>query len=72
MMIYPITIRNSIAIRQSNNVYNQSLVSSIIENKGLNFTKNWLNGLVKNFSRQPTGNDRHKFYLLPQVNQNLL
>lgn len=50
--------KNSIAIRQSNNVYNQSLVSSIIENKGLNFTKNWLNGLVNNFSRQPTGNDR--------------
>ena len=50
--------KNSIAIRQSNNVYNQSLVSSIIENKGVNFTKNWLNGLVKNFSRQQTGNDR--------------
>ncbi len=50
--------RKSIAIRQSNNIYNQSLVASIIEHKGENFTKKWLNKLVKNFSRKPQGNDR--------------
>ena len=50
--------RKSIAIRQSNNVYNQSLVASIIENNGIDFTKKWLEGFSKNFSRKPTGNDR--------------
>lgn len=47
-----------IAIRQSNNVYNQSLVASLIENNGVEFTKEWLKGFVQNFSRQPQGNDR--------------
>lgn len=50
--------KNSIAIRQSNNVYNQSLVASLIENNGINKTKLWVEGLVKNFSRPPSGNDR--------------
>ena len=50
--------RKSIAIRQSNNIYNQSLVASIIEHKGEDFTKKWLEKFVKNFSRQPQGNDR--------------
>ena len=49
---------NSIAIRQSNNVYNQSLVASIIENNGIEFTEKWLKKFVKNFSREPSGNDR--------------
>ena len=49
---------NSIAIRQSNNVYNQSLIASIIENNGIDFTKKWLKQFVKNFSREPSGNDR--------------
>ena len=31
--------RKSIAIRQSNNIYNQSLVASILEHKGEDFTK---------------------------------
>ena len=50
--------RESIAIRQSNNIYNQSLVASILEHKGEDFTKTWLEELVKNFSRKPQGNDR--------------
>ncbi len=53
-----IKFKNSIAIRQSNNVYNQSLVASLIENNGIDFTKQWLKKFVKNFSRNPTGNDR--------------
>ena len=48
----------SIAIRQSNNIYNQSLVASILEHKGEDFTREWLKKLVKNFSRKPQGNDR--------------
>ena len=50
--------RKSIAIRQSNNIYNQSLVASILEHRGENFTMQWLEKLVKNFSRKPQGNDR--------------
>ena len=49
---------NTIAIRQSNNVYNQSLIASIIENRGAEYTKKWLKKFVNNFSRQPQGNDR--------------
>lgn len=48
----------TIAIRQSNNVYNQSLVASIIENNGIKKTEEWLKGFVENFSREPQGNDR--------------
>jgi iron(III) transport system substrate-binding protein len=50
--------KNKIAIRQSNNIYNQSLVASIIEHNGPNKAKEWVEGLVKNFSRSPKGNDR--------------
>ena len=48
----------SIAIRQSNNVYNQSLIASMIENHGLEYTKVWTKKFVMNFSRKPKGNDR--------------
>ena len=47
-----------IAIRQSNNVYNQSLIASLIENHGLEYTRSWTKKFVTNFSRQPKGNDR--------------
>ena len=50
--------RNSIAIRQANNVYNQSLIASLIEHNGVDKTKKWLEGFVKNFARPPQGNDR--------------
>lgn len=48
----------SIAIRQSSNVYNQSLVASLIFNNGEKETKKWIKGLKKNFFREPSGNDR--------------
>ena len=48
----------SIAIRQSNIVYNQSLVASMIENNGKERTEKWLKGFVRNFSKSPSGNDR--------------
>ena len=50
--------KGKIAIRQSNNIYNQSLVASIIEHNGFNKTQEWVKGLVKNFARPPKGNDR--------------
>ena len=50
--------RNSIAIRQSNNIYNQSLIASLIFNNGEEETNRWLSGFVKNFYKKPSGNDR--------------
>ena len=50
--------RNKIAIRSSNNLYNQSLVASMIAKYGENYTETWAKGLVSNFSRKPQGNDR--------------
>ena len=50
--------KNSIAIRQSNNVYNQSLVASLIYNLGEKKTSEWLENFVNNFYKTPSGNDR--------------
>ena len=47
-----------IAIRSSNNMYNQSLVSSLISNHGIQKTETWAKGFVSNFARKPQGNDR--------------
>ena len=50
--------RKKLAIRSSNNLYNQSLVASLISRYGEKYTENWAKGLVENFSRKPQGNDR--------------
>ena len=50
--------KGQIAIRQANNVYNQSLIASLIEKNGLDYMKKWLKDFVNNFSRKPQGNDR--------------
>ena len=50
--------KKRIVIRKSSNVYNQSLVSSLIENNGLSKTSKWAEGLVSNMARKPKGNDR--------------
>ena len=50
--------KNKIAIRSSNNLYNQSLVASMIAKYGESYTENWAKGLVENFARKPQGNDR--------------
>tara|TARA_Y100000748_G_scaffold144549_1_gene121228 strand:- start:133 stop:1152 length:1020 start_codon:yes stop_codon:yes gene_type:complete len=47
-----------IVIRSSNNMYNQSLVASLIENIGEEATEKWARKLVSNFARKPQGNDR--------------
>ena len=47
-----------IVIRSSNNMYNQSLVASLIENIGEEATEKWAKKLVRNFARKPQGNDR--------------
>lgn len=46
-----------ICVRSSGNIYNQSLVASLIESKGLEATENWIKSLVANFARPPEGPD---------------
>ncbi len=50
--------RGRIAIRSSSNIYNQSLVASMIEEIGPKNTGEWCRGVVANFARSPQGNDR--------------
>ena len=47
-----------IVIRSSNNIYNQSLVASLISNIGIKETEEWAKGFVTNLARKPQGNDR--------------
>lgn len=46
-----------ICIRSSSNIYNQSLVGSMIEARGQMATQDWANQFVKNFARSPAGGD---------------
>jgi iron(III) transport system substrate-binding protein len=46
-----------ICIRSSSNIYNQSLVASMIEADGVEKTEDWARGLVANFARRPAGGD---------------
>jgi iron(III) transport system substrate-binding protein len=50
--------KNRICIRSSSNVYNQSLVASMIANDGVEKAEAWATALVKNFARAPKGGDR--------------
>lgn len=55
---------NSICIRSSSNIYNQSLVSALIELWGEEKTLVWAKGLVSNFARSPKGGDRDQIKAL--------
>lgn len=50
--------RGEICIRSSSNIYNQSLVASMIAEHGIDETLEWAEGLVANFARSPQGGDR--------------
>lgn len=50
--------KGKIVIRSSSNMYNQSLVASLISNLGEKMTEEWASKLVSNFARKPQGNDR--------------
>ena len=50
--------KGRLVIRKSNNIYNQSLVASLIKNNGKKSTKAWAEGVVANMARTPEGNDR--------------
>ncbi|WP_299108758.1 Fe(3+) ABC transporter substrate-binding protein [uncultured Tenacibaculum sp.] len=50
--------KNKILIRSSGNIYNQSLLASIIANNGEEKATEWAKGMVANMARSPKGNDR--------------
>lgn len=50
--------KGRICVRSSDNIYNQSLVASMIAADGAVATEAWASGLVKNFARPPRGGDR--------------
>jgi len=50
--------KGRLVIRKSSNIYNKSLVASLIKNNGKKATAEWAEGVVANMARTPTGNDR--------------
>jgi iron(III) transport system substrate-binding protein len=50
--------KGRICIRSSDNIYNQSLVASMIANDGEQQAESWAKGFVANFARPPKGGDR--------------
>lgn len=49
--------RGDICIRSSSNIYNISLLSSIVAHAGEEAAQDWAEGVVANFARDPQGND---------------
>ena len=50
--------KKKICIRSSENIYNQSLVASLISHNGEEITLLWAQSFVSNFARPPQGGDR--------------
>jgi iron(III) transport system substrate-binding protein len=50
--------KGRVCIRSSSNIYNQSMVASLIVQLGGSAAQEWVNGLVNNFARPPQGGDR--------------
>jgi iron(III) transport system substrate-binding protein len=49
--------RGRILVRSSENIYNQSLLASIILNRGRDAAETWARAIVTNMARSPRGND---------------
>ena len=49
--------KGRICIRSSSNIYNQSLVASMIVASGVDATEEWAKGMVANMARRPAGGD---------------
>jgi iron(III) transport system substrate-binding protein len=56
--------KGRVCVRSSNNIYNQSLVASMIEARGEAVTTEWVKGLVANFARPPSGGDRDQIKMV--------
>lgn len=50
-------LESKVCMRSSGNIYNQSLLGSIIEHQGPTKALEWASGVVANFARPPRGND---------------
>ncbi|MFC4351547.1 Fe(3+) ABC transporter substrate-binding protein [Fodinicurvata halophila] len=48
---------NLVCIRSSSNIYNLSLMASLIEHHGAEEAEDWANAVVDNFARDPQGGD---------------
>ncbi|MBF68542.1 MAG: Fe(3+) ABC transporter substrate-binding protein [Gammaproteobacteria bacterium] len=51
------SVNGRVCMRSSGNIYNLSLLGSIIESIGEDTAERWARGVVTNFSRKPQGND---------------
>ncbi|MDZ7628108.1 MAG: Fe(3+) ABC transporter substrate-binding protein [Parvularculaceae bacterium] len=51
------SLRGTICVRSSTNIYNQSLLAAIIEHEGREGALAWAKGVVANLARAPEGND---------------
>ncbi|MEM9439290.1 MAG: Fe(3+) ABC transporter substrate-binding protein [Pseudomonadota bacterium] len=49
--------KGRVCIRSSSNVYNQSLMASMISSEGMEAAESWANGIVANMAREPQGGD---------------
>ncbi|HUE97392.1 MAG TPA: extracellular solute-binding protein, partial [Longimicrobiaceae bacterium] len=49
--------RGRVLIRSSSNVYNQSLLASLLAHRGPEAAEGWARGVVANMARQPSGGD---------------
>lgn len=52
--------KGKILVRGSENIYNQSLMASMVANNGYRSALDWATNLVDNFARDPKGNDREQ------------
>ena len=50
--------KGRIVVRSSNNIYNQSLLASLIHHNGAEKAEAWARGVVANMARKPQGGDR--------------
>lgn len=50
--------KGKICVRSSDNIYNQSMLASMIASQGAEAATKWAEGLVQNFARPPEGGDR--------------
>lgn len=50
--------KGRICVRSSDNIYNQSMLGSMIAVNGVEKTQAWAEGFVRNFARPPEGGDR--------------
>ncbi|HSI69752.1 MAG TPA: Fe(3+) ABC transporter substrate-binding protein [Gillisia sp.] len=50
--------KGKVLIRSSENIYNQSLLASLIVNNGEEGAREWSKNMVSNMARSPKGNDR--------------